>query len=167
MKTKIITLLFAFFMPFVAIADTTSPATDNDATGKIATLSYQDILNIERNKTDCATGVFAAALERTATADLETANKIDIDNWVRAAFSEKETLEGSRGGVSYNNIHIHSVRMPGYIASQEVLFGASGQILTIRHDSMNRECYMPDVLMAVRHVIANKNFVYGLENIME
>ncbi|MBE7702683.1 MAG: 4-hydroxy-tetrahydrodipicolinate reductase [Cyanobacteria bacterium SIG28] len=88
-------------------------------------------------------------------------------DFIKGNCPEKETLEGSRGGVSYNNIHIHSVRMPGYIASQEVLFGASGQILTIRHDSMNRECYMPGVLMAVRHVIANKNFVYGLENIME
>ena len=48
---------------------------------------------------------------------------------------EAETIEGARGAASYNNIHIHSVRMPGYIASQEVIFGASGQILTIRHDS--------------------------------
>lgn len=79
---------------------------------------------------------------------------------------EKETIEGARGGVAYNNIHIHSVRMPGYIASQEVLFGASGQIMTIRHDSMNRECYMAGVLLAVRYVDKNNNFVYGLDNIM-
>ena len=57
--------------------------------------------------------------------------------------------------------------MPGYIASQEVLFGASGQILTIRHDSMNRECYMDGVLRAVRFVNENKEFVYGLENILD
>lgn len=81
--------------------------------------------------------------------------------------SEKETIEGSRGGVSYNNIHIHSVRMPGYIASQEVLFGASGQVMSLRHDSMNRECYMGGVLLATRYVFENNNFVYGLENIME
>ena len=79
---------------------------------------------------------------------------------------EKETIEGSRGGVSYNNIHIHSVRMPGYIASQEVLFGANGQIMTLRHDSMNRECYMDGVLLATRHVADNNDFIYGLENIM-
>ncbi len=81
--------------------------------------------------------------------------------------AEVETINGARGANSYNNIHIHSVRMPGYIASQEVLFGASGQILTIRHDSMNRECYMPGILMAVRHINKNRDFVYGLENIME
>ena len=80
---------------------------------------------------------------------------------------EKETLEGARGADAYSNIHIHSVRLPGYIASQEVLFGSEGQILTIRHDSMNRECYMPGVLMAVRYINENKKFVYGLENIME
>ena len=79
---------------------------------------------------------------------------------------EKETIEGSRGGVAYNNIHIHSVRMPGYIASQEVILGASGQILTIRHDSMNRECYMGGVILAIRHVANNNDFIYGLENIM-
>ena len=80
--------------------------------------------------------------------------------------TEIETIEGARGGISYNNIHIHSVRMPGYIASQEVIFGSSGQILTIRHDSMNRECYMDGVLRAVRHTYKNKDFVYGLENIL-
>lgn len=80
---------------------------------------------------------------------------------------EKETIEGSRGGVAYNNIHIHSVRMPGYIASQEVLFGSNGQIMTLRHDSMNRECYMNGVLLATRYIANNNEFVYGLENIME
>ncbi len=79
---------------------------------------------------------------------------------------ETETIQGARGGESYNNIHIHSVRMPGYIASQEVIFGENGQILTIRHDSMNRECYMNGVLTAVRYANENRNFVYGLENIL-
>ena len=80
---------------------------------------------------------------------------------------EKETLEGARGANAYSNIHIHSVRMPGYIASQEVLLGSAGQILTLRHDSMNRECYMNGVLLAVRHLYKNNDFIYGLENIME
>lgn len=80
--------------------------------------------------------------------------------------SEKETIEGARGANSYSNIHIHSVRMPGYMASQEVLFGSNGQILTLRHDSTNRECYMPGVLLAIRHVACNNDFIYGLDNIM-
>ena len=79
---------------------------------------------------------------------------------------ETETIEGARGGTSYSNIHIHSVRMPGYIASQEVIFGSSGQIMTIRHDSMDRKCYMQGVLLAVKHIAKNNDFVYGLDNIM-
>ena len=79
---------------------------------------------------------------------------------------ETETLTGARGGTSYSDIHIHSVRMPGYIASQEVIFGSSGQIMTIRHDSMDRKCYMQGVLMAIKHVASQNDFIYGLENIM-
>ena len=88
-------------------------------------------------------------------------------NFTTGNCQEVETIKGARGANSYNNIHIHSVRMPGYIASQEVIFGASGQILTIRHDSMNRECYMDGVLRAVRFVNENKEFIYGLENILD
>lgn len=80
--------------------------------------------------------------------------------------AEKETIEGARGANAYNNIHIHSVRMPGYMASQEVLFGSNGQILTIRHDSTNRECYMPGVLLGIRHAVNKGGFVYGLDKIM-
>lgn len=79
---------------------------------------------------------------------------------------ETETIQGARGGKSYSDIRIHSVRMPGYIASQEVIFGASGQIMTIRHDSMDRQCYMGGVKLAVKYIAAHNEFVYGLENIM-
>ena len=80
--------------------------------------------------------------------------------------AETELIKGSRGGKSYSNIQIHSVRMPGFIASQEVILGASGQVLSIRHDSMDRTCYMAGVLMAVRYAYDNKQFVYGLDNIL-
>ena len=80
--------------------------------------------------------------------------------------SETETIKGARGANSYNNIHIHSVRMPGFMASQEVIFGSNGQTLKIRHDSSDRECYMPGVMLAIRYVSEHKNFVYGLDNIL-
>jgi len=79
---------------------------------------------------------------------------------------EKETIDGARGANSYNNIHIHSVRMPGYMASQEVLFGSKGQILTIRHDSTDRGCYMQGVMLAIRYVTEKGGFIYGLDKIM-
>ncbi len=84
--------------------------------------------------------------------------------------AEVESIKGSRGG-NYTengrgNIHIHSVRMPGYMASQEVIFGAPGQTLRIRHDSTNRECYMSGVELAIKYVYNNNEFIYGLENIL-
>lgn len=88
------------------------------------------------------------------------------DNFAQGNCAEEELIKGSRGGKSYSDIHIHSIRMPGYIASQEVIFGASGQIFKIRHDSMDRTCYMKGVIMAINHVMKNNEFVYGLDNIL-
>ena len=78
---------------------------------------------------------------------------------------ETETIEGSRGG-NYESIQIHSVRMPGFVASQEVIFGSDGQTLKIHHDTINRECYMSGVLLAVKYLYSNNNYTYGLENIL-
>lgn len=88
------------------------------------------------------------------------------ESFAKGNCEEVELIKGARGGKSYSDIQIHSVRMPGYIASQEVIFGASGQILKIRHDSMDRTCYMKGVLMAIKHVMNKNEFVYGLENIL-
>lgn len=88
------------------------------------------------------------------------------DNFSTGNCSETELIEGARGANADSDIRIHSVRMPGYIASQEVIFGANGQIFKIRHDSMDRTCYMAGVTMAVKYVFKNNDFVYGLENIM-
>ncbi len=79
---------------------------------------------------------------------------------------EIQTLDGARGAVSDGNIHIHSIRMPGFMASQEVVFGSPGQTLKIRHDSIDRKCYMQGVVLAIKHVFENNQFVYGLENIL-
>jgi 4-hydroxy-tetrahydrodipicolinate reductase len=79
---------------------------------------------------------------------------------------EKETLAGSRGGRTEENIRIHSVRLPGLIAHQEVIFGAQGEIYTLRHDTSDRSCYMPGVLLSIRKVTELKSLVYGLEKIL-
>jgi len=80
---------------------------------------------------------------------------------------ETELIKGARGANTDSNIHIHSVRMPGYIASQEVILGSQGQILTMRHDTMERSCYMDGVLLALRYLNDNNTFIYGLDNIMK
>lgn len=64
------------------------------------------------------------------------------------------------------NVRIHSVRLPGLVAHQEVILGGQGQALTIRHDSMDRSSFMPGVLLAVRRAREIKGFVYGLENLL-
>lgn len=79
---------------------------------------------------------------------------------------ETEKLAGARGSRADADIRIHSVRLPGLIAHQEVIFGAPGQIYTLRHDTSDRSCYMPGVLLAIRKVIQLKNLVYGLEKIL-
>lgn len=92
------------------------------------------------------------------------------DNFKLGNCPEEEIIQGSRGGEfaesGKGKIQIHSVRMPGFVASQEVIFGSDGQTLKIRHDSINRECYMSGVKFAVNYVYKNNEFVYGLENIL-
>jgi len=74
-------------------------------------------------------------------------------------------LPGARGG-KLGDVAVHSVRLPGYIASQEVVFGATGQTLSIRHDTTSRESFMPGVVLAVRKVLTLDKLVFGLENIV-
>ena len=64
------------------------------------------------------------------------------------------------------DVPIHSVRLPGLVAHQEVIFGGLGQTLTIRHDSISRESFMPGVILAVRKIKELKGLVYGLENLL-
>lgn len=79
---------------------------------------------------------------------------------------EKEKLAGSRGA-DYEGMHIHSVRLPGYVAHQEVIFGGLGQTLTIRHDSMNRESFMPGVCLAAKKVRGLQGLTVGLDQLLE
>lgn len=74
-------------------------------------------------------------------------------------------IEGCRGG-DMNGIKIHSIRLPGMVAHQEVIFGEKGQYLTLRHDAISRDAYMPGVLLAIREVVKRKDLVYGLEHIL-
>ncbi|WP_018211065.1 4-hydroxy-tetrahydrodipicolinate reductase [Desulfitobacterium hafniense] len=80
--------------------------------------------------------------------------------------NEYEKIKGSRGG-DVDGIHIHSVRLPGFIAHQEVIFGGLGQALTIRHDALSRETYMPGIMLAIRKAGQLSNLVIGLENFLE
>ncbi|WP_278309169.1 4-hydroxy-tetrahydrodipicolinate reductase [Oceanobacillus zhaokaii] len=78
---------------------------------------------------------------------------------------EKETINGARGA-EFDGMRIHSVRLPGLVAHQEVIFGSDGQLLTIKHDSFNRGSFMEGIKFSVEKVMELDKLVYGLENIL-
>ena len=79
---------------------------------------------------------------------------------------ETEKLPGARGSATPDGVRIHSVRLPGLIAHQEVLFGAPGQLYTLRHDTSDRASFMPGVLLCVRRILPLKSLIYGLDKIL-
>lgn len=79
--------------------------------------------------------------------------------------TQRENLPGTRGG-ELGGIAIHSQRLPGTMAYQEVILGGPGQTLTLCHEAINRECYIPGVLLAIREVIKIKGLVHGLERLL-
>jgi 4-hydroxy-tetrahydrodipicolinate reductase len=79
--------------------------------------------------------------------------------------AEKETLAGTRGGEE-GGIAVHSIRLPGFVADQEVIFGLPGQTLTIAHRTTSREAYVPGVLLAIRRVTSEPRFYRGLDQLL-
>lgn len=75
-------------------------------------------------------------------------------------------LEGARGGSGAGGVRVHSVRLPGLVAHQEVIFGTLGQSLTLRHDSYDRRSFMPGVLLAVRRVAYLPGLTVGLDSLL-
>ena len=84
-------------------------------------------------------------------------------------FSLPDSEQGqppSGRGKQVEGITIHSVRLPGLVANQEVTFGMAGQTLSIRHETINRECFMPGVMLAVKEVIKRPGLTNGLETLL-
>ncbi len=97
---------------------------------------------------------------------IATARRIREDRSEDWHGPDDERFEGVRGG-DVEGIRVHSVRLPGLVAHQEVIFGGQGQTLTIRHDSTDRASFMPGVLMAVRAVMSRPGLTLGLEPLLE
>jgi len=79
---------------------------------------------------------------------------------------EIETIKGSRGGFT-GGIHIHSVRLPGLLAHQQVIFGTKGQTLSIKHDSIDRSSFYPGVILAIRNLDRLSGFTFGLDKLID
>ena len=78
---------------------------------------------------------------------------------------EIEPVQGTRGG-GLDGVSIHSVRMPGRSAHHEVILGTQGQTLSLRHDTIGRECYMPGVILAIKEVVKSKGLTVGLDKLL-
>ena len=104
-------------------------------------------------KVDAPSGTAMLTVERMAAAS---------DSWGEDP-TEKEVLPGARGGTGPAGIHVHSVRLRGLVAHQEVLLGAAGQSLSIRHDSYDRDSFMPGVVLAVKQVGDHPGLTVGLD----
>lgn len=83
-----------------------------------------------------------------------------------AKVATSETLPGARGGEAGEGIRIHSIRLPGLVAHQQIIFGEAGETYTLRHDTTDRSCYMPGLLQCIRKVRAVRGIVYGLEKVL-
>jgi 4-hydroxy-tetrahydrodipicolinate reductase len=97
---------------------------------------------------------------RTAELIDETRQRFDVK-----APAEKAGAEDARGGL-YSGVRVHSVRMPGFVAKQSVIFGGMGQTLTIEHNSIDRESFREGVVLACKKIVGKKELFYGLEELM-
>jgi 4-hydroxy-tetrahydrodipicolinate reductase len=107
-------------------------------------------------KVDAPSGTAMLTVERMAAASGE---------WAEDP-TRNEVVAGARGGVGPGGIHVHSVRLRGLIAHQEVLLGTAGQSLTIRHDSYDRDSFMPGVVLAVKQVAHHPGLTLGLDALL-
>jgi len=121
-----------------------------------AYLPEVEIIEIHhQKKLDAPSGTALKTAEMIAANRTQTKNKLDL----------KELIPGARGGL-YQGINIHSLRLPGVLARQQVLFGNTGETLSITHDSLDRDSFMPGVLIACQKVLELDRLIYGLEHIL-
>jgi 4-hydroxy-tetrahydrodipicolinate reductase len=96
------------------------------------------------------------------TAELLAAARINIPNTPEKT---RENIPGARGAL-YQKIPIHAIRLPGLVAHQQILFGGVGETLTLKHDSIDRLCFMPGIVLACQKVTQLRELIYGLEHIL-
>lgn len=108
-----------------------------------------------QQKLDAPSGTALKTAEMIATARKKPKNKLNL----------KELIPGARGG-SHHDVTIHSLRLPGIIARQQVIFGSIGETLTITDDCIDRRCFMPGIILACQKVLGLTTLLYGLEHLL-
>lgn len=120
-------------------------------------LDYAEIIELHHNlKVDSPSGTASSTAKAMAAARGKP--------FLRPPPEQKET-PASRGE-QVEGVTIHSVRLPGLVAHQEVLLGGQGQTLSIRHDTIGRECYLPGIILAIKAVVKQQGLVYGLDTLL-
>jgi len=126
---------------------------------EIAAPWFESVAVVEmhhENKIDAPSGTAIETAARIAAAS---------DNWI-ADPTTKEVLPGSLGAKGPADVPVHALRLKGLVSHQEIIFGSSGQLLTVRHDSMNRESFMPGVVLGVKRVAEQPGVTVGLEHLL-
>ncbi len=119
-------------------------------------LDYAEIIELHHHqKVDSPSGTALATAKAMAQAKDKPFGRAPEQG--KTSDSRGEQVEG---------ITIHSVRLPGLMAHQEVLLGGPGQTLSIRHDTISRECYVPGVIIAIKEVVKHKGLIYGLDTLL-
>jgi len=108
-----------------------------------------------QQKLDAPSGTAMKTAEMIAAARNDKKNQLPL----------KELIPGARGA-SYHDVNIHSIRLPGILARQQVLFGNTGETLTITHDSIDRASFMPGIILACQRVQQLDRLYYGLEHLL-
>ncbi|RKN61238.1 4-hydroxy-tetrahydrodipicolinate reductase [Streptomyces klenkii] len=111
------------------------------------------------NKADAPSGTATRTAQLIAAARREAGCPPQPDATTTA-------LEGARGA-DVDGVPVHAVRLRGLLAHQEVLFGDTGETLTIRHDSLHHSCFMPGILLGARRVVATPGLTFGLEHFLD
>lgn len=107
-----------------------------------------------QQKLDAPSGTALKTAEMIAKAKKKSKNSLEL----------KEIIHGVRGGI-HHGINIHSIRLPGVLAHQQVIFGSAGETFTLSHNTIDRTCFMPGILLACQKVMALDHLVYGLEHL--
>src|SRR6202165_5648728 len=140
----------------------------NFAVGAVLMMHLADIAAPHFDAAEVIEMHHATKLDAPSGTALSTAKRIAAKRGGRP-FShqkpEKETLAGTRGGEE-GGVSVHSVRLPGFVADQEVIFGLPGQTLALIHRTTSREAYIPGVLLAIRKVTAEPRFYRGLDQLL-
>lgn len=97
---------------------------------------------------------------------LRTAEMISEVQTFKNTHTDREVVLGSRGAM-VNGIPIHAIRLPGLLAHQQVIFGGEGETLTLKHDTLDRKCFIPGVLLACKKVVSLNSLVVGLEHVLD